>query len=598
MKKGKSRHKRKKSRLLWIAIAVIGMAAVISAVCVAGMLATKENAWRTPEELLVEYMYHIPKKEYEEMYAMLHVEASGSISQEDFIKRNSAIYEGIEVQNMAVRIIAYDEEQMTVTYQTSFDTVAGTISFENEALFLKDEEGYKLVWDDSMIFRNLTSTDKVRVSTTQAERGEILDRNGRVLAGKGTASSVGIVPGKLENREEAIAQIAELVEITPEAIEKKLSAKWVKDDSFVPIKTIPRVEEIELMSISPDEEVLKEKERHEKLLEIPGVMISDVEVREYPLGEAAAHLVGYVQSVTAEDLEEHAGEGYTANSVIGRSGMAGLFESEFKGQNGCRIYIVNSEGNGDIQREVTGSYQAEYWNYTEEGYLMFSGVWFSEELYVLTLSGAEEHTALRVQPLDETYRELSRKYLRPIGFEQNNMFIVDWSEDDFGALNFYDMYDILYPKVNGQYVPYIADDNLAVSAVYRIPKEEFESVIMKYFNIDSETLQSKTVYYSEDSTYEYKPRGFEEVEYPEYPYSEVVDFTENSDGTITLTANVVFPYAGDSKVYAHEVVVRPLEDGGVQYVSNQIIPSEDNYEETWHTPRLTLEEWEELYGGE
>ena len=254
--------------------------------------------------------------------------------------------------------------------------------------------------------------------------------------------------------------------------------------------------------------------------------------------------------------------------------------------------------NGNMKREVIGNYQAEYWNYTEEGYLMFSGVWFSEELYVLTLSGAEEHTALRVQPLDETYRVLSRKYLRPISFEQNNMFIVDWSEDDFGDLNFYDMYDILYPKVNGQYAPYVADDNLSVSAVYQIPKEEFESVIMKYFNIDSETLQSKTVYYSENSTYEYKPRGFEEVEYPEYPYSEVVGFSENSDGTITLTANVVFPYAGDSKVYAHEVVVRPLEDGGVQYVSNRIIPSEDNYRETWHTPRLTLEEWEELYGGE
>ena len=287
-------------------------------------------------------------------------------------------------------------------------------------------------------------------------------------------------------------------------------------------------------------------------------------------------------------------------SIIEVSYLPGFVKYDLQTKDG-NVDVVRSYykyENGDIQREVTGSYQAEYWNYTEEGYLMFSGVWFSEELYVLTLSGAEEHTALRVQPLDETYRELSRKYLRPIGFEQNNMFIVDWSEDDFGALNFYDMYDILYPKVNGQYVPYIADDNLAVSAVYRIPKEEFESVIMKYFNIDSETLQSKTVYYSEDSTYEYKPRGFEEVEYPEYPYSEVVDFTENSDGTITLTANVVFPYAGDSKVYAHEVVVRPLEDGGVQYVSNQIIPSEDNYEETWHTPRLTLEEWEELYGGE
>ena len=48
------------------------------------------------------------------------------------------------------------------------------------------------------------------------------------------------------------------------------------------------------------------------------------------------------------------------------------------------------------------------------------------------------------QPLDETYRELSRKYLNPISFERNNMFIVDWSEEDFGDLNFYDMYDILY----------------------------------------------------------------------------------------------------------------------------------------------------------
>ena len=137
---------------------------------------------------------------------------------------------------------------------------------------------------------------------------------------------------------------------------------------------------------------------------------------------------------------------------------------------------------------------------------------------------------------------------------------------------------------------------MGVGAVYRIPKDNFESVIMAYFNIDSEILQSQTIYYTENETYEYKPRGFEEAEYPEYPYSEVVGFTENSDGTLTLTANVVFPYAGDSKVFAHEVVVRTLENGGVQYVSNRIIPSEENGRVTWHTSRLTAEEWEEMYG--
>ena len=323
---------------------MLGITFIGAIVCI-GILYRKQNTLVSPEELLVEYMSHIPEQEYEEMYAILNIEASRNISQDDFVKRNSAIYEGIEVDNMEIEVTAYDEERKAVTYQTSFDTVAGNISFENEAIFLKGEDGYKLAWDDSLIFPELGSTDKVKISTTQANRGGILDRNGRVLAGKGVASSVGIVPGKLEDRDEAIQQIAELLEIESEVIEKKLSAKWVKEDSFVSIKTIPKVAEIELMKIEQDEEVLKENERQKKLLEIPGVMISDTEVREYPLGEAAAHLVGYVQSVTAEDLENHAGEGYTANSVMGKSGMEGLFEKELKGQNGCDIYIVDSDGN-------------------------------------------------------------------------------------------------------------------------------------------------------------------------------------------------------------------------------------------------------------
>ena len=214
------------------------------------------------------------------------------------------------------------------------------------------------------------------------------------------------------------------------------------------------------------------------------------------------------------------------------------------------------------------------------------------------MSYAEDYVALRVEPLDEQYRALNRKYLQPISYERNNLFTVDWNENDFGELDFYDLFDIFYPEVYGSDFPYMPDDNLEIGAVYQIPKEEFESIIMRHFNIDSKTLQSKTIYHSETETYEYKPRGFYEVEYPEYPYSEVTDFTENKDGTITLMARVVFPYEGDSNVYAHEVTVRPLEDGGVQYVSNKIISSEDNVEITWRTPRLTADEWDELYGGQ
>lgn len=98
----------------------------------------------------------------------------GEIARDEFIRRNSAIYEGIEMQDMQVEITAYDKNARTVTYRTSFDTTAGNISFENEAVFSKGKDGYKLIWTDSLIFPDLDATDKVQVSTTEAERGKIL----------------------------------------------------------------------------------------------------------------------------------------------------------------------------------------------------------------------------------------------------------------------------------------------------------------------------------------------------------------------------------------------------------------------------------------
>ena len=253
---------------------------------------------------------------------------------------------------------------------------------------------------------------------------------------------------------------------------------------------------------------------------------------------------------------------------------------------------------GDMQLEDSAVYTASDWKYTAEGYIMFSGSWYSEAYSLFALSDMQEKVALRVLPLDEKCRALNEAYMMPIGYVKNNMFLVDWSEDDFSTLDFYDLFDIFYHQIYGKEVPYEPSDNLGVGTVYQIPKEEFEHIMMAYLNIDSETLQQKTLYHTDSKTYEYRPRGFYEAEYPEHPYPEVVDYTENADGTITLLVNVVFPYEGLSKVFSHEVVVRPLENDGVQYVSNHVIPSEDNIEESWYKPRLTLAEWAEVYGAE
>lgn len=243
---------------------------------------------------------------------------------------------------------------------------------------------------------------------------------------------------------------------------------------------------------------------------------------------------------------------------------------------------------GTLENRGTVSYLADSWEYTKEGYLLFEGSYYSESYYVLSLAEEPEHKAIRVMPLDKTCRELNRKYLLPVGYKANNLFLIDWSEEDFGNLDFYDLFDRFYPEIYEQPVSF-TDDSFGAELVYRIPAEIFESVIEDHFKIDNKELQKKTIYFSEDETYEYRPRGVDAVEYPDIPYPEVVNYTKNSDGTLTLIVNAVYPEENTSRAYTHKVVVRPLDDTSFQYVSNQIIFPEDGCDLWWHSERSIKE---------
>lgn len=288
-----------------------------------------------PEDIWQQYISLITEQKYDEMYNMITNSSKQQISQEDFVTRNKNIYEGIDMANLNVQIsnIVEQEDKKTVKiyYTETMETSAGNIDFDNSvSLVLNDEKHYEIEWSHSLIFPQLSSTDKVRVKTIEAERGEIYDKNGVLLAGKGEISSVGIVPGKLgENRDSSIEQIANLLGISVDSINKSLSASWVKDDTFVPIKSVEK----------------NQSDLKNQLLQIPGIKITTQSSRVYPLGEAAAHLVGYVQTVTAEDLENNKGKGYTSTSVIGKAGLEKQYEDRLKGTNGLEIYIEDEEGN-------------------------------------------------------------------------------------------------------------------------------------------------------------------------------------------------------------------------------------------------------------
>ena len=97
--------------------------------------------------------------------------------------------------------------------------------------------------------------------------------------------------------------------------------------------------------------------------------------------------------------------------------------------------------NGEPEVQYNKAYTVRSWKYTQKGYFFF------EEYYPGGYGEPSGQVALRIKPLDEKCREFNRKYCLSPGYGMNNLFLCDWNESDFGALNFYDIYENLAVKI-------------------------------------------------------------------------------------------------------------------------------------------------------
>ena len=125
-RRNRRRRKGKSNKMKW----AVGVFLTMLLLCAILYMAVHFLLWNqgnSPEEVLTSYMNCISEQKYNEMYEMIDVQNSGNISQEDFVQRNSAIYEGIEVRNMKIQITEYKEAERTVYYESSFDTIAARL---------------------------------------------------------------------------------------------------------------------------------------------------------------------------------------------------------------------------------------------------------------------------------------------------------------------------------------------------------------------------------------------------------------------------------------------------------------------------------------
>ncbi|MBS4210308.1 penicillin-binding transpeptidase domain-containing protein [Bacillus sp. FJAT-50079] len=300
-----------------------------------------------PEDRFAEYVDLWNKQKFSEMYTYLSTEAKESISKEEFTDRYQKIYTDLRIDQLSVQFNAPDTEdkkeeltEVQFPFSATMESSAGKMAFDYEATLVKEEldetTNWYIDWNTTYIFPELDAGDKVSISTTQAKRGDILDKNGIELAETGIALQIGIVPEQMEGQEEAIKQnISELLGMSVEQIDKALNASWVKPNLFVPIKTVA----------ADNSELL------EKLYAIQAVQSMKTEARIYPLGEAAAHLTGNIGTITAEEIEKSPEKNYGSNDVIGKRGLEKVLEDRLRGENGIKIIIKKEDGSEVVLAE-------------------------------------------------------------------------------------------------------------------------------------------------------------------------------------------------------------------------------------------------------
>jgi penicillin-binding protein 2 len=267
--------------------------------------------------------------DYRGMYELISQESRSIISRDDFVDRYEGIAQELAQTDIQVEITGGVEEALRFNLLVTRES-ARVGEFEDEILLPMVQEAQgrpRIDWSPSLIVDELAD-GFIRWRPDVPQRGRILDQHGRPLAHLGQISKVGVIPGDIEDEGALLSELSDLLEMSEERIESMYSSGdpgW-----FMPIRDFPDNMDEELAS---------------QLNSIPGVSIQKWPERVYPAGPAAAHIVGYLTEVSAEELPNLISEGYAPGDVLGRGGVESWGEEYLAGARGGRMIIVGPDGN-------------------------------------------------------------------------------------------------------------------------------------------------------------------------------------------------------------------------------------------------------------
>ena len=184
-------------------------------------------------------------------------------------------------------------------------------------------------------YQTLAEANRISIAPIVPNRGLILDRNGVVLAHNYSAYTLEITPSKIANLEATINQLASVVEI---AAKDRKRFKKLLDES-------KSFESLPIRTRLSDEEVARFAANRYRF---PGVEIKARLFRQYPKGESASHVVGYISRINDQDLKQLEADGvlsnYRGSDYIGKIGVEQSYEKELHGTTGFEEVEIDAAG--------------------------------------------------------------------------------------------------------------------------------------------------------------------------------------------------------------------------------------------------------------
>ena len=204
------------------------------------------------------------------------------------------------------------------------------------------------------------------------------------------------------------------------------------------------------------------------------------------------------------------------------------------------------------------------WRYSRKG-------WFCYELcvpeYPEVMEMVDGSCLIRIKPMSDNKRKLSRKCVRGLAYQGNNILCSNWDQEHMQKIDYNGLYEYLYAmkykkKFNGKKYP------------SGIPKDQFEQLIMEYLPVSREDIEKYASYNEKKKTYDWMRLGCFNYAPNFFGTSipEVTKIKHNSNGTVTLTVDAVCEMVlCNEAVITHELTVKFNKDGSFRYLGNKIL---------------------------